>query len=112
MERPPRPLQRVARVAGRERAAQGGDELHRRLMAAPRMPKSRLTHVDAANRPTMVDVGAKRATRREASAEAIVKLPPAVARELKRAGHRTKKGPVFDTAIVAGVMAAKKTHEI
>jgi cyclic pyranopterin phosphate synthase len=76
------------------------------------MPKSRLTHLDAANRPTMVDVGAKQATQREASAEAIVKLPAAVARELKRTGHRTKKGPVFDTAIVAGVMAAKKTHEI
>src|SRR5262245_55786581 len=60
----------------------------------------------------MVDVGAKTATFREASAEATVKLPPAVARELTRTGHRTKKGPVFDTAIVAGVMAAKKTHEI
>ena len=60
----------------------------------------------------MVDVGAKVATFREASAEATVKLPPAVARELARTGHRTKKGPVFDTAIVAGVMAAKKTHEI
>src|SRR5215510_14276025 len=74
------------------------------------MPK--LTHLDSANRPTMVDVGAKTATFREASAEATVKLPPSVARELKRTGHRTKKGPVFDTAIVAGVMAAKKTHEI
>lgn len=73
---------------------------------------SRLTHLDAANRPTMVDVGAKTATLREASAEAWIKLPPAVARELARTGHRTKKGPVFDTAIVAGVMAAKKTHEI
>jgi len=72
----------------------------------------KLTHLDAANRPTMVDVGAKVATQREASAEAMVKLPPAVARELRRSGHRTKKGPVFDTAIVAGVMAAKKTHEI
>jgi cyclic pyranopterin monophosphate synthase len=75
-------------------------------------PKPRLTHIDAANRPTMVDVGAKQATQREASAEAIVKLPPAVARELERTGHRTRKGPVFDTAIVAGVMAAKKTHDI
>ena len=74
--------------------------------------KSRLTHLDAANRPTMVDVGGKTATTREASAEAFVKLPPAVARELKRTGHRTKKGPIFDTAIVAGVMAAKRTHEI
>ena len=72
----------------------------------------KLTHLDTANRPTMVDVGAKTATFREASAEATVKLPPAVARALKRTGHRTKKGPVFDTAIVAGVMAAKKTHEI
>jgi cyclic pyranopterin phosphate synthase len=72
----------------------------------------KLTHLDAANRPTMVDVGAKTATWREASAEAVIKLPPAVARELARTGHRTKKGPVFDTAIVAGVMAAKKTHEI
>jgi len=60
----------------------------------------------------MVDVGPKAASSREASAEAIVKLPPAVARELSRTGHRTKKGPVFDTAIVAGVMAAKRTHEI
>ena len=73
---------------------------------------SKLTHLDAANRPTMVDVGAKTATSREATAEAIVKLPAAVARELERTGHRTKKGPVFDTAIVAGVMAAKKTHEL
>jgi cyclic pyranopterin phosphate synthase len=77
------------------------------------MPKpARLTHLDAANHPTMVDVGAKTATHREAAAEAIVELPPAVARALKAAGHRTKKGPVFDTAIVAGVMAAKRTHEL
>jgi cyclic pyranopterin phosphate synthase len=73
---------------------------------------SKLTHLDSANRPTMVDVGGKQATLREASAEAWVKLPPAVARELKRTGHRTKKGPIFDTAIIAGVMAAKRTHEI
>jgi cyclic pyranopterin phosphate synthase len=73
---------------------------------------TRLTHLDRKNRPTMVDVGAKTVTHREASAEAIVKLPRAVARELASSGHRTKKGPVFDTAIVAGVMAAKRTHEI
>jgi cyclic pyranopterin monophosphate synthase len=72
----------------------------------------KLTHLDAANRPTMVDVGAKAATSREASAEAFIKLPPTVAREIARTGNRTKKGPVFDTAIVAGVMAAKRTHEI
>jgi cyclic pyranopterin phosphate synthase len=74
--------------------------------------KAKLTHLDAANRPTMVDVGAKATTHREASAEAMVKLPPAVARALTRSGHRTKKGPVFDTAIIAGVLAAKRTHEL
>src|SRR6187551_1078709 len=76
------------------------------------MKSKQLTHLTPENRPTMVDVGAKTATFREASAEALIKLPAAVARELARSGHRTKKGPVFDTAIVAGVMAAKKTHEI
>jgi cyclic pyranopterin phosphate synthase len=74
--------------------------------------RSKLTHLDAANRPTMVDVGAKTVTRREASAEALVTLPANVARELKASGHRTKKGPVFDTAIIAGVLAAKRTHEL
>ena len=57
----PRPLQRAARLdARRRRPAQGRDELHRRLTDAAH--KSRLTHLDAANRPTMVDVGAKTAT--------------------------------------------------
>jgi cyclic pyranopterin phosphate synthase len=74
--------------------------------------RSRLTHLDAANRPAMVDVGDKPASRREASAEALIKLPAGVARELRRSGHRTKKGPVFDTAIIAGVLAAKRTHDL
>jgi cyclic pyranopterin monophosphate synthase len=74
--------------------------------------KHKLTHIDAANRPTMVDVGGKSITRREATAEALVKLPANVARALKQSGHHTKKGPVFDTAIIAGVLAAKRTHEL
>ncbi len=75
-------------------------------------PRSTLTHLDAANRPTMVDVGAKVVTRREATAEALITLPANVARELTRTGHRTKKGPVFDTAIIAGTLAVKRTHEL
>jgi len=59
----------------------------------------------------MVDVGAKEVTRRTAVAEARMRLPREVLLELRRAGHRTRKGPVFDTAIIAGVMAAKRTHE-
>jgi cyclic pyranopterin monophosphate synthase len=72
----------------------------------------RLTHLDADNRPSMVDVSSKQATQRTAQAEARVHLPPEVAAALRESGHRTKKGPVFDTAIIAGVMAAKKTHEL
>ncbi len=72
----------------------------------------RLTHLDARSRPTMVDVGAKAVTHRIAEAEARVRLPALVARALQRTGHRTKKGPVFDTAILAGVMAAKRTSEL
>jgi cyclic pyranopterin phosphate synthase len=60
----------------------------------------------------MVDVGAKEVTHRVAVAEARVRLPRAAASALRKSGHRTKKGPVFDTAIVAGVMAAKRTHEL
>lgn len=71
-----------------------------------------LSHLDSRNRPTMVDVGVKDITRREALAEAKVLLPREVASALRRSGHRTKKGPVFDTAIIAGVMAAKRTHEL
>ena len=76
------------------------------------MSRSGLTHLDSQNRPTMVDVGAKEVTHRVAVAEARVRLPRAVAFALRKSGHRTKKGPVFDTAIVAGVMAAKRTHEL
>jgi cyclic pyranopterin phosphate synthase len=60
----------------------------------------------------MVDVGAKPITARVALAQADMRLPRAVALALAKTGHRTKKGPVFDTAIIAGVMAAKRTHEL
>jgi cyclic pyranopterin phosphate synthase len=74
--------------------------------------RPRLTHLDERRRPTMVDIGAKQTTHRVATAEALVRLPRPVALELKRSGHRTRKGPVFDTAIIAGVLAAKRTHEL
>jgi cyclic pyranopterin phosphate synthase len=76
------------------------------------MARSGLTHLDARHQPTMVDVGAKAVTLRSAVAQARLRLPAAVARALRASGHRTSKGPVFDTAVVAGVMAAKRTHEL
>ena len=70
-----------------------------------------LTHVDAANRPTMVDVGDKAVTKRTAVARALVVFPADLGLPQGEI-LRTKKGPVFDTAIIAGVMAAKRTHEL
>lgn len=72
-----------------------------------------LSHVDSANRPTMVDVGDKTVTQRTARARAVVVFPDDVIGD-QQIGEtlRTKKGPVFDTAIVAGVMAVKRTHEL
>lgn len=60
----------------------------------------------------MVDVGGKPVTLRSALAEATVRLPPHVAASLRKAGFVTAKGPVFATAIVAGTLAAKRTHEL
>jgi len=71
-----------------------------------------LTHIDAAGLPTMVDVGDKAVTARVAIAEARVRFPPKVARELRAAGLRSKKGAIVDTAIIAGTLAVKRTHEL
>ena len=73
---------------------------------------SKLSHIDEQNRPTMVDVGDKAVTAREAHARSEVVLPPAVLAALEGDEISTKKGPVFATAVIAGVMAAKKTHEL
>ena len=70
------------------------------------------THLDADQRPTMVDVSGKTATKRSATAEARVIFPAVVAAALRDSGLRSPKGPVFDTAIVAGVMGAKRTHDL
>ena len=74
--------------------------------------KRALTHLDARNRPTMVDVGGKAVTHRVAKAQAIISAPAAVMAHFKGGDIRSKKGPVFQTAIIAGVMAAKKTSEL
>lgn len=75
------------------------------------MSRKKLTHLDAENHPRMVDVGAKEVTARVAVAEAVVRFPKEAAKALREGGMRSKKGPVIDTAIVAGTMAAKRTHE-
>lgn len=71
-----------------------------------------LTHLDPQGRPTMVDVSAKAVTARIATAECRVAFPAAVAAQLRRDGLATRKGAVVDTAIIAGTMAVKRTHEL
>src|ERR1700676_771385 len=70
------------------------------------------SHLDSEQRPTMVDVSEKSPTKRTAMAETRGRFPPAVSAALRDSGLRSPKGPVFDTAIVAGVMGAKRTHEL
>lgn len=73
---------------------------------------NKLTHVDDTGRPRMVDVTGKNVTVRTARARATVHLGKAILRQLTDDGFVTKKGPVFHTAMVAGVMAAKKTADL
>ena len=68
-----------------------------------------LNHLNDRNEPTMVDVGAKAVTRRTARARAVVRMPAVLAAMVEGGEIRGKKGPVVQTAIVAGIMAAKQT---
>lgn len=60
----------------------------------------------------MVDVGDKPVTRREAEAAVRVRLPAPVRAAIDGDEIRAPKGPVFQTAIIAGTMAVKRTHEL
>ena len=91
---------------------QRGEAERRQFSIEMSNQKKILSHVDAQNRPRMVDVGAKPVTARCATAQAIVRFPTHVATALRAGGMRAKKGPVLDTAIVAGTLAVKRTHEL
>ncbi len=60
----------------------------------------------------MSDVGAKNGTYRLAVAEATVTMPENVLAQLQATGMQTVKGSVFQTAIIAGIMGAKKTGDL
>jgi cyclic pyranopterin phosphate synthase len=75
-----------------------------------RTPK--LTHLDPAGRPAMVDVSDKAVTTREARAECRVRFPASVAAQLHDNGLRSAKGGIVDAAIISGTMAVKRTPEL
>ncbi len=70
------------------------------------------SHLDAQNRPAMVNVGEKLVTRRTAHAVAVIAMPAALSALLKDGDIATKKGAIFHTATLAGVMGAKRTSEL
>lgn len=74
--------------------------------------KSKLSHVDPLGNPRMVNVSAKKITRRMATAEARVWLGPAIMKQLKKDKWKAAKGPVFQTAMLAGIAGAKKTSDL
>jgi cyclic pyranopterin phosphate synthase len=69
-----------------------------------------LTHIDETGAARMVDVGAKDATARIAIAEGAIRMAPATLALIEAGG--VKKGDVVATARIAGIMAAKRTHEL
>ncbi len=76
----------------------------------PRAERRRLTHVDRAGRPRMVDVSDKPSTARRAVAEALVAVSPETMSLVIDGGG--PKGDVLGVAEIAGVMAAKRTAEL
>lgn len=76
------------------------------------MSKEQFTHIDPAGNPKMVDVSEKKVTVRTAKAHATVHVGPDILSHLTGDEIITKKGPVFQTAIIAGVMGAKQTSSL
>jgi len=76
------------------------------------MSKEKFTHIDSSGNPKMVDVSDKKITKRTAKAQAIVNVGREIIAQIKNNELITKKGPVFQTAIIAGVMGAKQTSSL
>ncbi len=78
--------------------------------AARYAPMGKLSHIDEKGEARMVDVSDKAATARTASAEGFVSMAPETLALLQ--SGEAPKGDVLGTARIAGIMAAKRTHEL
>jgi len=74
--------------------------------------KNKFTHIGEKNQPKMVNVGDKKITRRKATAKATMFLGEEIISHFQNDELITKKGPVFQTAIIAGIQAVKKTSDL
>lgn len=70
------------------------------------------SHINDKNQPKMVNVGAKNSTKRKATAKASIFLGNEIISHFSNNELITKKGPVFQTAIIAGIQAVKKTSDL
>jgi len=82
----------------------------KKQLGKPRAASAHLTHLDARGQIRMVDVGEKPVTRREAIARGEVRMAPATLQAI--VGGKLKKGEALAAARIAGIMAAKRTHEM
>ena len=74
------------------------------------MASKRLSHIDRSGRARMVDISAKKDTKREAVARGTVRMQPETLVLIQSGG--AAKGDVIAVARLAGIMAAKRTHEL
>ncbi len=74
--------------------------------------ESKFSHINKKNQPKMVNVGDKKITKRKATAKATMFLGTEIISLFNNEELVTKKGPVFQTAIIAGIQAVKKTSEL
>jgi cyclic pyranopterin phosphate synthase len=72
----------------------------------------KFSHINKKNQPKMVNVGDKKITKRKATAKATMFLGEEIISHFNNDELITKKGPVFQTAIIAGIQAVKKTSEL
>ncbi len=73
---------------------------------------SKFTHINKKNQPKIVNVGGKEVTTRKATAKASMFLGEEIISHFSKDEIHTKKGPVFQTAIIAGIQAVKKTSDL
>jgi len=73
---------------------------------------SNFTHLDNNQRPMMVDVGGKAVTHRKATARSVIQLDQTIVAAFESDTINSAKGPVIQTAILAGIMAVKKTSDL
>lgn len=73
---------------------------------------SDFSHINQKGNPKMVNVSDKKITKRTAIAKATMFLGKEVIANFSENELKTKKGPVFQTAIIAGIQGVKKTSEL